>query len=135
MELIRQNVVESMALLTIKELPNFKMAINDIDFLNPLLFAYFNNKKQLKLDKDDLTEIISDGEINLGWKISKDRIDVCKNCEFRNICSDCRAFRIDQNDFLSKPLKCGYDPYKAQWKHWTELSENVQVFKKITLNT
>lgn len=49
------------------------------------------------------------------WSINKDQIDVCKDCEFRYVCTDCRAFIEDPDDRYSKPSKCGYDPYTATW--------------------
>jgi SPASM domain peptide maturase of grasp-with-spasm system len=48
------------------------------------------------------------------WTINKDTIEVCKDCEFRYICSDCRAY-TQSNNINSKPLKCNYDPYSATW--------------------
>lgn len=56
--------------------------------------------------RDEFTEI---------WDIGKEQIKVCKDCEFRHICSDCRAYTTDQYDPYSKPFKCGYDPYTAKW--------------------
>jgi SPASM domain peptide maturase of grasp-with-spasm system len=50
------------------------------------------------------------------WAINKDQIEVCKDCEFRYICTDCRAYLSDAQDRYSKPAKCGYDPYTAEWK-------------------
>lgn len=49
------------------------------------------------------------------WKIRKDDIDVCKVCEYRYICTDCRIFRADSNSLHSKPSKCKYDPYSTTW--------------------
>jgi SPASM domain peptide maturase of grasp-with-spasm system len=49
------------------------------------------------------------------WEINKDQIDVCRDCEFRYICVDCRAFIRDDSDRFSKPSKCTYDPYTAEW--------------------
>lgn len=59
------------------------------------------------------------------WNLTKDKIEVCKDCEFRYVCTDCRAFteqsHIDENGFdTSKPLKCGYDPYTGKWKEWSK---------------
>lgn len=53
------------------------------------------------------------------WNINKDKILVCKDCEYRYICTDCRAYLEDPEDLLSKPLKCGYDPYKGEWSEWS----------------
>lgn len=53
------------------------------------------------------------------WNITKDQIAVCKDCEFRYICTDCRAYKEDPDDDYSKPLKCGYDPYTGVWEEWS----------------
>lgn len=49
------------------------------------------------------------------WHINKDQVDTCKDCEFRYICTDCRAFIQNPTDIYSKPSKCQYDPYTATW--------------------
>lgn len=36
-----------------------------------------------------------------------------------DICTDCRAYVEDPEDILSKPLKCGYNPYTAEWSEWS----------------
>ncbi|WP_418822853.1 grasp-with-spasm system SPASM domain peptide maturase [Parabacteroides johnsonii] len=46
------------------------------------------------------------------WYIKKTDIKICNMCEYRCVCSDCRAFISDKNDLYSKPLKCKYNPYK-----------------------
>ncbi len=51
------------------------------------------------------------------WSITKDHVLVCKDCEFRYICHDCRAYRLDNANLYSKPLKCKYDPYSAKWEN------------------
>jgi SPASM domain peptide maturase of grasp-with-spasm system len=50
------------------------------------------------------------------WAINKDQIAICKDCEFRYICTDCRAYLADAADLYSKPSKCTYDPYTAEWQ-------------------
>jgi len=52
------------------------------------------------------------------WGINKDMISGCKDCEFRYVCTDCRAYTEDPEDLLSKPLKCGYNPYTGEWADW-----------------
>ncbi len=53
------------------------------------------------------------------WNINKDQIKVCKDCEFRHICTDCRAYIENPDDIHSKPLKCGYNPYTTKWEEWS----------------
>ena len=49
-------------------------------------------------------------------KITKDDIDVCKDCEFRYVCSDCRAYTDNPNNIYSRPSKCTYNPYICKWE-------------------
>ncbi len=53
------------------------------------------------------------------WNVTKDQIEVCKDCEFRYICTDCRAYTENPRDMYAKPLKCGYNPYTCVWEEWS----------------
>lgn len=66
-----------------------------------------------------LAEAIEKPGFKKYWDINKDKIHVCKDCEFRYICTDCRAYVEDPDDILSKPLKCGYNPYIGEWSEWS----------------
>ncbi len=68
-----------------------------------------------------LVEIVEEEkEFKKLWGIKKDSVKKCRQCEFRYICTDCRAYLEEPSDLLSKPLKCGYDPLTNQWENWTE---------------
>lgn len=76
------------------------------------------------INSDTLKEVFNHSDFKKYWNISKDQIEVCKDCEFRYICTDCRAYteRTHINDKgldTSKPLKCGYDPYTNIWDEWS----------------
>jgi SPASM domain peptide maturase of grasp-with-spasm system len=62
-----------------------------------------------------LAEALAAPGFTAQWKIAKDQVSVCRDCEFRYICTDCRAYLSDESDPLSKPAKCNYDPYSASW--------------------
>ncbi len=66
-----------------------------------------------------LTEVIHKKNFQKLWNINKDQIKTCKDCEFRYVCIDCRAFLENPEDDTSKPLKCGYNPYTNQWEEWS----------------
>ncbi|MFA0962965.1 grasp-with-spasm system SPASM domain peptide maturase [Roseivirga sp. BDSF3-8] len=66
------------------------------------------------IDQTLIKNIISEQDFSQVWHVHKDQIDTCKDCEFRHICTDCRAWRKNE-DMLSKPDKCHYDPYSAEW--------------------
>ncbi len=66
-----------------------------------------------------LQEAINKPGFKKHWNIKKDNINICKDCEFRHICTDCRAYIEDPGDLYSKPLKCGYNPYTNEWEEWS----------------
>jgi SPASM domain peptide maturase of grasp-with-spasm system len=67
----------------------------------------------------NLLEAVESEGFKKYWNISKDTISVCKDCEFRHVCTDCRAYLEDPEDNFSKPLKCGYNPYTNVWEDWS----------------
>lgn len=91
---------------------NRKIAIDQEGYIKncPSTPVRYGHASQVRLES-----VISDS-FSSYWFINKDQIEVCKDCEFRYICSDCRAFTKDPANIYSKPLKCSYDPYKAVWE-------------------
>ena len=63
-----------------------------------------------------LEEALSHPDFKIYWNIHKDQIEVCKDCEYRHFCSDCRCFIADPNNMYSKPARCKYNPYKGEWE-------------------
>ena len=95
---------------------NKKLSIDKMgDIKNcPSMSASFGNIKNTKL-----SEAINNDNFKKYWNITKDQITICKDCEFRHICTDCRAYIEEPDNMYSKPLKCGYDPYSNEWLEWS----------------
>lgn len=66
-----------------------------------------------------LATVLKKEEFKKYWNITKDKIEVCKECELRYICTDCRAYVENPNNIYSKPLKCGYNPITNEWTEWS----------------
>lgn len=66
------------------------------------------------IDKVSLMDVVRNKEFISLWKITKDMITECNGCEYRYMCVDCRAYRVD-NSIYSKPLKCKYIVDKCKW--------------------
>lgn len=66
-----------------------------------------------------LEEVIQNPAFTKVWNIKKDEIEKCKGCEFRHICTDCRAYLENPEDLYSAPLKCGYNPETCEWEDWS----------------
>ncbi len=72
----------------------------------------YGNVKSASLDK-----IFSSRVAQKFRNLNKDNIEVCRDCEYRYCCFDCR---VKAKDFLvnsshAKPWWCFYDPHKGQW--------------------
>lgn len=81
----------------------------------PSMAESFGNIEDVTLE-----EALNKPSFKKYWNVTKDHIEVCKDCEFRYICTDCRAFRENPDNDYSKPLKCGYNPYTAEWEEWSK---------------
>jgi SPASM domain peptide maturase of grasp-with-spasm system len=66
-----------------------------------------------------LSEVIDIQDFRRVWSIKKDDINTCKGCEFRYVCTDCRAYIENPENENSKPLKCGYNPSTNEWEDWS----------------
>lgn len=66
-----------------------------------------------------LNEIIYSEKSKKVRNVTKDNIEVCRDCEYRYCCFDCRVkaknFSRDKN-FYAKPLDCLYNPYIGKWE-------------------
>lgn len=95
----------------------------------PSMPQRFGNIKDTTLE-----EALSHPDFKKYWNLTKDSIEVCKDCEFRYICTDCRAYteRTHTNAEgldTSKPLKCGYNPYTGEWEEWSTNPLNEKAIK------
>lgn len=86
----------------------------------PSMSQNFGNIKEVTLK-----EALQHKDFKKYWNLTKDKIQVCKDCEFRYICTDCRAYTEHSHTNkkgldTSKPLKCGYDPYTGEWEDWSK---------------
>jgi radical SAM protein with 4Fe4S-binding SPASM domain len=68
--------------------------------------------------QDSLVNILNGSEAVDVRGLSKDRIAICKDCEYRYACSDCRPKAVvgEEASFASKLRECFYDPYSGKWK-------------------
>ncbi|CAM1350038.1 grasp-with-spasm system SPASM domain peptide maturase [Tenacibaculum ascidiaceicola] len=80
----------------------------------PALDLTFGNIKNTEVEFIS-KELLNSKDYTKLTSIKKDDINDCKVCEFRHICTDCRAFLSEPINPLSKPLKCSYNPYRGEW--------------------
>lgn len=94
-------------LLLIDKLGNLKNSLNNqIDF-GSIINTEFEKLKQV---------ILSD-EFNYVWYVTKEMIDVCKDCEFRNLCCDDKLPLKRKDHEWFNTIECHYNPYISKWKN------------------
>jgi radical SAM protein with 4Fe4S-binding SPASM domain len=65
--------------------------------------------------KEGLASILENG-IRRYWDLSYDKIETCRDCEYRYACKDCRPVTFGPTgDLKAKSIYCTYDPYLGQW--------------------
>lgn len=71
---------------------------------------------QGNLNNNSLHEIIS-GNHDIGQSLSKDKIELCNQCEYRYVCWECRAMANTLGEHKNhKPITCMYDPLTGVWQ-------------------
>ncbi|MDB2439280.1 grasp-with-spasm system SPASM domain peptide maturase [Hellea sp.] len=72
-------------------------------------------KKNYGTNLSQLADVVRSKSFQEVWHIKNDMLDVCKNCEFRYVCTGCRAY-LESPTSLKKPAKCRYDPTSGTWE-------------------
>jgi len=70
-----------------------------------------NRIKYGNLKEDSLENILKRNMFYI--TLTKDKVNICKSCEFRYACFDCRP--DSPKNFLDKPWYCSYDPYRGDF--------------------
>jgi len=92
---------------------NRKLSIDKDGYIKncPYMEHHYGHISNTKIE-----DVVNLPEFQKWWHIKKDDIDVCKDCEFRHMCTDCRAFIKDPENIYSQPAKCTYNPYICKWE-------------------
>ena len=72
----------------------------------PSMKAVYGN-----IQDTSILDVVKQPEFRKLWHVKKNDIKVCKDCEFRHLCTDCRAF-LESDESIEKPYKCTYNPYE-----------------------
>jgi hypothetical protein len=66
--------------------------------------------------KNSIYSILEEIEEQPYYSVSKDDIDVCKDCEFRYLCNDDRIPVMRSNKSWYHLSECPYNPYISKWE-------------------
>lgn len=96
---------------------NRKIAVDKDGYIRncPAMLPHYGHIRDTSIK-----EVLLKEEFRRHWHTRKDAISTCRDCEYRYVCTDCRAYLEEPANEYSKPLKCGYNPYTATWSDWAE---------------
>ncbi len=95
-----------------------KITITDNGDILPCIFS--RNFAVGNVQDSSLQEVVIGNKLETVWRATKDQVLVCKDCEYKYICFDCRPLSEGVNqgrgDYLSTPYpRCTYNPYTGKW--------------------
>lgn len=64
---------------------------------------------------DDLFNIVTSSGFQKYWRVHKELIDVCKECEFRHMCLDNRVPEKRKDNEWYHTSECEYNPFIGKW--------------------
>lgn len=90
-----------------------KVAITNEGDILPCVFARDQVAGNIK--DQSLKDIIENSILKF-WSLTVDKIEICKDCEYRYLCHDCRpwAYGFTGNLYAKSP-RCTYNPYTGEW--------------------
>ncbi len=94
-----------------------KINISCDGYISPCIMGEDFINKDFNIRNYSLEELLDKYIIPSFWSISKDNIEVCKDCEYRYVCKDCRPINKEGNNKLSKGGFCNYNPYTGIWEN------------------
>ncbi len=76
----------------------------------------YPNHKELFgiIGKDSIAEVIKQDTFQRLWHITKDKVEVCKDCQYRYMCVDNSELLEVEGKFIRDRV-CNFDPYKNIW--------------------
>lgn len=90
-----------------------KLAVSSSGKVHPCIMQQEGDSGDVR--KQSLKEIIR-GPLRKYWDLSYDKIEVCRDCEYKYACCDCRPVIVGSTgDLTAKSIHCCYDPYKGEW--------------------
>lgn len=96
-----------------------KITITDTGDVLPCIFSRTQVLGNVLANRS-LSEIVAGDATQTTWHTTKDHVLVCRDCEYRYVCFDCRplseAAAAGRADYFTAPYpRCTYNPYTGEW--------------------
>jgi radical SAM protein with 4Fe4S-binding SPASM domain len=92
-----------------------KAAITSSGDVIPCVFS--RDQVAGNLRGQSLRDVILGEKMQEFWSVTRDQVDVCRDCEYRYLCADCRPWAYGLSGKLeAKSPWCTYNPYSGEWE-------------------
>ncbi|MCL2797495.1 MAG: radical SAM protein [Firmicutes bacterium] len=92
-----------------------KFAITSSGKVIPCIFS--RNLLIGDVNEQSIADILNSDELSKYWKLTKESVKECSDCEYRFCCKDCRPLGMSvKGDLFGKSNRCAYDPNSGKWK-------------------
>ncbi len=81
------------------------------------VFRYKNDLEDFGSINNIGDELIDNSNFQKYWNVTKDKIDVCKFCEFKHVCTDFRIPKEREPNEWYNIDDCIYNPFIGKWSH------------------
>lgn len=95
---------------------NKKLVVTETGVVLPCVFA--RSEEIGNLRNATLEEVLNSSALKHYWGYSFDNVNMCKECEFRYACKDCRPLAMAvRGNIEDKNPRCCYNPLNGEWSH------------------
>lgn len=108
-----------------------KVAVKSDGTVSPCVFV---REPADTVKEKTLKEVLLGERLRKYWEITLEEVEVCKDCEFRYGCFDCRANILNYTgELYEKNPFCTYDPYLGIWEGSFEQCSSSRPMRKSTV--
>lgn len=100
------------------EAKNFNLGLNkklSIDYKGNVKNHLSHSKIFGNVNNESLSTIIKKDSFKTKWNLSHDKIEICRECQYRYMCNDCIDITQNKQGKFIKTMKCNFDPYRDRW--------------------
>ncbi len=114
-----------------------KIAITTNGQVIPCIFS--RNDILGSLRNQELADILESPALKETWELTKDKVLVCKDCEYRYACSDCRPLAEGSScgkGYSNAPFpRCTYNPYTGEWESgvWKMNTQGEAIYEELPI--
>ncbi|HPQ35266.1 MAG TPA: grasp-with-spasm system SPASM domain peptide maturase [Tenuifilaceae bacterium] len=96
---------------------NFNLGLNRKVCINSMgdIKNYLSHEKKYgNVNDKSVSDIVSSNKFQEKWLITKDKIEVCKDCQFRYMCMD-NSDVVETKNGYKRVADCKFNPYENKW--------------------